>query len=245
MLVVHDLQYRYPMAQTPAVDGLSFQVREGEIYGLLGPNGAGKSTTISILCTLLKSTAGKVQIGGLDLPDKSPQVRSMIGLVPQQIALYPELSARENLYYFGRLHGLRGATLKARVEHCLALVGLQDAADRRVSQYSGGMARRANLAAGIVHAPQLLFLDEPTVGIDAQSRRMILENLLKLNRDGITMVYITHYMEEVQQLCTRVAIMDKGRLLIEGKPAALLETYPDCHSLEELFLKLTGRHLRD
>ncbi|PNU20624.1 ABC transporter [Geothermobacter hydrogeniphilus] len=244
-LRVESLLHRYPGMSGPAVDGLSFGIAPGEIYGLLGPNGAGKSTTISILCTLLQATAGTVRIGGLDPLRQATQVRRLIGLVPQEIALYPQLSARENLLYFGRLHGLHGRRLLQRAESCLALVGLLEAADRRVADYSGGMARRANLAAGIVHEPQLLFLDEPTVGIDAQSRRMILENLLQLNREGMTMLYTTHYMEEAQLLCNRVAIMDRGRVVVEGAPTGLLEQHADCGTLEELFLQLTGRQLRD
>jgi ABC-2 type transport system ATP-binding protein len=155
------------------------------------------------------------------------------------------LSARENLAYFGRLHGLRGDELRDRIDHCLAMVALQGHADRPVASFSGGMKRRANLAAGVLHQPRLLFLDEPTVGIDAQSRHMILENLGHLRETGMTMVYTTHYMEEAQQLCSRVAIVDAGRVIAEGRPHDLIAGAVDCDSLEALFLHLTGRQLRD
>ncbi len=234
----------YPGAETPAVDGLDLQVAEGEVYGLLGPNGAGKTTTISILSTLLHPCGGEVLLGGVDALRQARQVRRSIGLVPQEIALYPTLTLRENFAYFGRIYGLRGGMLKERIADCALLVGLQDSLDRRVETCSGGMKRRANLAAGILHSPKVLFLDEPTVGIDAQSRSMILDNLCRLRDGGMTMIYTTHYMEEARQLCSRVGIMDRGRILREGVPGELVAA-EGVSDLEELFLRLTGRALRD
>ncbi|BCR03206.1 ABC transporter ATP-binding protein [Desulfuromonas versatilis] len=240
-----DLAFRYPGASREAVGGLSLSILEGEVFGLLGPNGAGKTTTISMLSTLLRPGRGRLQVCGVDLLRQPRSVRSQIGLVPQEIALYPSLSVRENLSYFGRLHGLRGRELEQRVAQCLELVGLAEHGDRRIEACSGGMKRRANLAAGIVHRPRLLFLDEPTVGIDPQSRSTILENLARLKEQGVTLVYTTHYMEEAQQLCTRLAIVDGGRVIAEGTSEELIAAGDGCANLEELFLQLTGRQLRD
>lgn len=245
ILSAKDLVFRYPGAAVTALDGLTISVPRGQVFGLLGPNGAGKTTAISIMCTLMRPNRGQLTLCGFDVLKEAKKVRSLIGLVPQDIALYPTLSARENLHYFGRLHGLSGANLRQRAEECLNLVGLIDHADRTVETYSGGMKRRANLAVGIIHQPQLLFLDEPTVGIDAQSRNMIIENLTKLKESGMTMIYTTHYMEEAQQLCARIAIVDNGRVIAEGEPDQLVADQPDCNNLEELFLQLTGRQLRD
>ncbi len=244
-VIADHLQLTYPGATTPALDGLSLTIAAGEVFGLLGPNGAGKTTAISIMCTLLRPGAGSLTIAGHDVLRKAREVRRLIGLVPQDIALYPRLSTRENLLYFGRLHGLRGTGLRDRCAACLDLVGLADSADRAVATCSGGMKRRANLAAALLHQPQLLFLDEPTVGIDAQSRNMILENLVRLKEQGMTMVYTTHYMEEARQLCDRIAVVDHGRVLRSGTPQELIDAEADCDNLDELFLKLTGRQLRD
>jgi ABC-2 type transport system ATP-binding protein len=172
-------------------------------------------------------------------------LRSLFGLAPQEIALYPSLTARENLHYFGSLYGLSGRVLRKRIEECLALVGLSDRDRTRIDTFSGGMKRRANLAAAILHSPRVLFLDEPTVGIDAQSRNLILENLKTLRDDGATIVYTTHYMEEAETLCERVAIMDRGKIVAEGSPRSLVAAMEGCVNLEESFLRLTGRHLRD
>ena len=245
ILQVRGLVKIYPGATTPAVDGLDFSVREGEIFGLLGPNGAGKTTVISIVCTLLRPTSGRVTLCSVDTLADPASVRRLFGLAPQEIALYPSLTARENLHYFGRLYGLPGRVLRGRIEECLALVGLSDRGGSRVDTYSGGMKRRANLAAAILHAPPVLFLDEPTVGIDAQSRNLILENLKSLRDAGTTIVYTTHYMEEAESLCGRVAIMDRGKIVAEGSPRSLIARMDGCDNLEECFLSLTGRHLRD
>jgi len=242
---VTGLVKRYRGSDEATVNGLDLEVREGEIFGLLGPNGAGKTTTLSIVCGLMKATSGSVRVFGVDVTRHPARIKHLLGFVPQDIALYQTLTARENLEFFGRMHGLRGAALKERIAELLAVVGLEKSADRRVATYSGGMKRRANLAAGIIHQPRLLVLDEPTVGIDAQSRGLIFENLRALSGAGKTMMYATHYMEEAQQLCTRVAIMDSGRVLIQGPPGRLVADRPGCRNLEELFLELTGRSLRD
>lgn len=245
VLLVERLVKVYRGATVPALNGLDFSVRSGEIFGLLGPNGAGKTTAISIICTLLRQTSGRVMLCSQDTALNPSGVRALFGLAPQDIALYPSLSARENLRYFGRLYGLTGRPLSDRIDQCLALVGLSDNADTRVDAFSGGMKRRANLAAAILHTPRLLVLDEPTVGIDAQSRNMILENLKGLRDAGMTILYTTHYMEEAQQLCSRVAIMDRGSIIATGTPGALIGQVEGCTNLEDFFLHLTGKQLRD
>jgi len=245
VLQVERLVKVYPGAGVPAVNGLDFSVRAGDIFGLLGPNGAGKTTAISIICTLLRQTSGRVLLCSQDTALNPSAARGLFGLAPQDIALYPSLSARENLLYFGRLYGLTGRPLSSRIEQCLELVGLADHADTRVEAFSGGMKRRANLAAAILHTPRLLVLDEPTVGIDAQSRNMILENLKGLRDAGMTIVYTTHYLEEAQQLCNRVAIMDRGSIIATGAPDALVRQADGCANLEDYFLHLTGKQLRD
>jgi ABC-2 type transport system ATP-binding protein len=245
ILQVRRLVKIYPGADSPAVDGLDFTVFDGEIFGLLGPNGAGKTTVISIACTLLRPTGGNVLLCSLDTARNPSGARRLFGLAPQEVALYPSLTARENLRYFGRLHGLSGRALERRIEECLSLVGLDLGRDTRIDRFSGGMKRRANLAAAILHAPRILFLDEPTVGIDAQSRNMILENLCTLRGAGSTIVYTTHYMEEAEQICDRVAVMDKGRIIAEGTPRALIDEVEGCSNLEEFFLRMTGTKLRD
>jgi ABC-2 type transport system ATP-binding protein len=245
VLAAENLVKHYPGAALPALDGLTLQVAPGRIMGLLGPNGAGKTTAVSILSTLMAPTAGGLVLMGRRVAENPRAIRQFIGLAPQEIALYESLSARENLTYFGRMYGLKGAALKGRVAECLAAVGLTRQADQRINVFSGGMKRRANLAVAIVHAPRLLFLDEPTVGVDAQSRALIMELLATLKQDGTAMIYTTHYMEEADALCDAVAIMDAGRIIAEGSPADLLARHPGTGSLGELFLMLTGKTLRD
>lgn len=197
-----------------AVNGISFTVEEGEVFGLLGPNGAGKTTTISMLTGVLEPTSGTALIGGYDIRTQMGQVKKLNGLVPQELALYPTLSARANLNFFGSVYGLRGKDLKERVEDVLRIVALSERADEAVETYSGGMKRRVNIAAGLVHQPRLLFLDEPTVGVDPQSRHHIFDSVLRLNRErGMSIIYTTHYMEEVEMLCNRVGIIDQGKLI--------------------------------
>jgi ABC-2 type transport system ATP-binding protein len=199
-----------------AVDAATFEVREGEIFGLLGPNGAGKSTTIGCLSGLLRPTAGRVLILGHDIVTDGAAAKAHLGVVPQELAVYEELSARENLRYWGGAYGLGGASLARRVDEVLELVGLSDRASEPVKRYSGGMKRRLNFACGIVHRPRVLLLDEPTVGVDPQSRVRLLELVRAEARAGSAVLYTTHYMEEAQQLCDRIAIIDHGRIMAMG-----------------------------
>ena len=207
----------------PSLRGVSFQVRPGEVLGVLGPNGAGKSTLLGILCGLIPPGGGQVTVGGHDLVRAPLAARALVGLVPQEAALYPELSARDNLRFFGRLHGLTGATLAARVAEALALAGLEARADEPARRYSGGMLRRLNLVAGILHRPRLLLLDEPTVGVDPQSRRRLLDGLAAMAADGTAILLATHLLEEAEQVCSQVLIMDRGEVLAAGAPAELAE----------------------
>lgn len=199
-----------------AVDNISLNINEGEIFGLLGPNGAGKSTTINSICGLLKTNQGEVVIDGINMGENSLEGKKRLGLVPQEIAIFENLTARENIEFFGKLAGLRGSLLKERVDEALEFVGLSDNAKNMPRGYSGGMKRRLNIACAIAHHPKIIILDEPTVGIDPQSRNHILDSVRKLNKMGSTIIYTTHYMEEAESLCSRIAIMDHGRLIADG-----------------------------
>jgi ABC-2 type transport system ATP-binding protein len=207
-----------------AVKGISLQVARGEVFGLLGPNGAGKTTTISMLTGLFPPTSGTILVDGMDLAKETNAAKAKMGLVPQDLALYPTLSARQNLTFWGRIYGLKGKQLRARVAEMLEMVSLADKADKAIETYSGGMKRRINIAAGLLHKPDILFLDEPTVGVDPQSRNAIFEGVEALNRAGMTVIYTTHYMEEAQRLCHRVAIVDLGRVIALDTPAALIRS---------------------
>jgi ABC-2 type transport system ATP-binding protein len=266
-----------------AVDDLSFEVRPGEVFGLLGPNGAGKSTTVSLAVGLLTPDAGRVDIGGHGPPTR-PEVRARLGVAPQSLAIYEDLTAEENLRFFARIYGLGGARVAALVDRALGLAGLSDRRGDRAATFSGGMKRRLNIAAALVHEPSLVLLDEPTVGVDPQSRNAILDQIGTLRDAGLTVIYTTHYMEEAARICDRVAIVDHGRLLAldtvdaliarHGGEPVLVATTPDgLHReatpdpvaalarlaattavldfhverarLEQVFLHLTGRSLRD
>ena len=210
------LTKRFNGSAENAVDAVSFAVREGEIFSLLGPNGAGKTTTISILSCLLRPTSGDAKVAGASVTGEPGRVKESIGVVPQEIALYPKLSARENLQFWGRLYGMSGRKLKERTEEVLEIVGLQERAKDRVETYSGGMQRRINIGVGLLHRPKLVYMDEPTVGIDPQSRRNILDTVLALNEQGMTVLYTTHYMEEAQELSDRIGIIDHGEMIALG-----------------------------
>jgi len=214
LVVVTDLVKRF--GEHAAVDDVSFEIREGEVFGLLGPNGAGKTTTISMISCLIAPTSGGVSVGGHSVGTDPGKVKRALGVVPQEIALYPTLTALENLRFWARMYGLGGALLEERVKEALEIAGLADRAKERIETYSGGMKRRVNIAAGIMHHPRLLIMDEPTVGIDPQSRNHILETVKELNRRGMTVLYTSHYMEEVEFLCDRVGIMDHGRIIALG-----------------------------
>lgn len=235
----------YKNADTFSLKDLTLHIKEQEIFGLLGPNGAGKTTLISILCGLIDPTFGTVKVGGFDIKKNRRDIQRIIGIVPQEYALYPNLTGRENLIYFGRLYGLNGLTLKKRIADNLELLDLTHCADKRVSTYSSGMKRSVNLIAGIINQPQILFLDEPTVGVDVQSRHAIIELLVKFNRQGSTIIYTSHHMAEAESFCSRVAIIDKGKLIIEGEPNGLMRSDSSCGNLESIFLNLTGRSIRD
>ena len=206
-----------------AVDDVSLQVYPGETYGLLGPNGAGKTTTIRMVCGLLRRDVGSVVVAGREVDGGSGDARALIGYVPQDIALYPDLTARENLRFFGRLYRLRGRELDARVDEVLDLIDLRERADDRVESFSGGMRRRLNIGAGLVHRPTLLVLDEPTVGVDPQSRHAILDAVRGFGAAGIAVLYTTHYMEVAERLCDRVGIIDRGRIVAEGTRRELVD----------------------
>ncbi len=217
-----------------AVDDVSFTIQEGEIFSLLGPNGAGKTTTISMLSTLLAPTNGDAQINGFSIKNDNMQVRKYIGIVPQEIALYDDLTALENLRYWGKLYDLGGRELNQRVGEVLEQIGLTDRAKDRLKTYSGGMKRRVNIAAGLLHKPKLLFMDEPTVGIDPQSRRMILDMVKELNNQGMSILYTTHYMEEAQELSDRVGIIDHGKLIAVGTQEELTQQVGETDSIRIL-----------
>ena len=244
-VVVKDL--RKAFNGTVAVDGVSFSIEKGEIFGLLGPNGAGKTTTIRMMATTLPITSGDVIVAGHSVHDNAPAVRRHLGVCPQELALYPELSALDNLMFFGQMGGQRKAEAREQALKNLELVGLTDRVRDRVSKFSGGMKRRVNLAISLMAKPDLLFLDEPTVGVDPQSRNHIFDTIEGLRDGGMTVLYTTHYMEEADRLCARVGIMDAGRIVALDTPRNLKATLgdPDHVSLEDVFLKLTGRRLRD
>jgi ABC-2 type transport system ATP-binding protein len=214
VLEVSELHKKY--GNFVAVESVSFRINSGEVYGLLGPNGAGKSSTIKVLSCLAKPDGGSVKIDGLDIVSKQTQVKRRIGIVPQDIALYDDFTARENLLFFGRLYGLGGHDLRQRATELLEAVGLLERANDKVGGFSGGMKRRINIAAGLMHRPKLLYLDEPTVGIDPQSRRLILDLVKILNQQGLTVLFTTHYMEEAEELCHRIGIIDFGKIIAEG-----------------------------
>lgn len=215
-----------------AVDDVSFSVYPGEVFGLLGPNGAGKSTTISMLCGLLTPTAGSISLKGSEVTKKTAEIKKVLGLVPQDVSLYPTLTAKENLVFWGRMYGLGGSLLAERVRETLDYCGLSDRANDRIDTYSGGMKRRVNIGAALLHKPELLIMDEPTVGIDPQSRSHILDTVLRLNSEGVTVIYTSHYMEEVEHLCNRVAIMDYGKIIALGTKEELAKSVGDADRLD-------------
>jgi linearmycin/streptolysin S transport system ATP-binding protein len=215
-----------------AVQGITFDVQAGQIFSLLGPNGAGKSTTISILSCLLHPTSGEALVMGHSVLREPMAVKSVIGVVPQEIALYEDLSARENLEFWGKMYGLRGAPLKQRVDEVLDTIGLTDRQKGRVAKFSGGMKRRLNIGIALLHRPQVIIMDEPTVGIDPQSRRNILDNVKDLNRQGMTVLYTTHYMEEAQELSDQIAIMDQGQIIAQGTNEELIKIVDELDRVE-------------
>ena len=232
-----------------AVDHISLEIHEGEIFGLLGPNGAGKSTTLNMVCSLLRPTSGSIEVFGMDAAKKMKQIKHRIGYIPQDLAIHGNLKAWENVELFTSLYGIRGKALRTAVDESLAFVGLLDRRGSYAKTFSGGMKRRLNIACAIGHKPDLMIFDEPTVGIDPQSRNFILEKIKEANANGATVIYTSHYMEEVEAICTRIAIMDNGRIIATGTRDELArlvtDENPENVTLEEVFLTLTGKKLRD
>jgi len=210
-----------------AVDNINLSIEEGEIYGILGPNGAGKSTTISLICSLLFPTSGEIKIFGEDIRKSLKSIKKQLGLVPQNIALYKDFTAYENVKFFGELYGLRGKRLNEAIDNALEFTGLLDVKKKKAEKFSGGMLRRLNIACAIVHRPKILIMDEPTVGIDPQSRNNIMQAVKKLNKEGVTIIYTTHYMEEAESLCSKIAIIDKGKIIVEGTKEELKDIVSD------------------
>lgn len=245
-MLVQDLHKTYKGALEPSLKGLSFSFPKGSIVGLLGPNGAGKTTTISIICGLVKADAGQVQI--FDQPQHAANretIKRLIGVVPQQIALFPHLTAIENLEYFGNLYGLKGKPLRSRIDEYLQVFGLEKAGHKQVHHFSGGMKRRTNIIAAILHNPKLLILDEPTAGVDVQSRTMILQFLREYNQQGVSIIYTSHLLDEAQTICSEVVIVDEGKAVVQGGTAELIARHAECRNLEDVFLHYTGHALRD
>ena len=228
-----------------SLDDFSLDIKEGQIFGLLGPNGAGKTTLISILCGLIKPTSGSFTIDDLVYAKNANEIKKIIGVVPQEYALYSTLTARENLLYFGSMYGLKGSDLKEKVIDSLDFLGLLKFADKRIETFSGGMKRRVNLIAGILHNPKILFLDEPTVGVDVHSKNVIIEYLKEINKTGTTIIYTSHHLSEAQDFCTNIAIIDGGIIHAEGTPKDLISTTVNARNLEDVFISLTGKELRD
>jgi ABC-2 type transport system ATP-binding protein len=228
-----------------SLDNFSLDIKEGQIFGLLGPNGAGKTTLISILCGLIKPSSGSFTIDGFIYAKNANEIKKIIGVVPQEYALYPTLTARENLLYFGSMYGLKGNDLKEKVIENLDFLGLLKFADKRIETFSGGMKRRVNLIAGILHNPKILFLDEPTVGVDVHSKNVIIDYLKEINKTGTTIIYTSHHLSEAQDFCSDIAIIDGGIIHAEGTPKNLIEATTNARNLEDVFISLTGKELRD
>ena len=232
-----------------AVDHISLEIKEGEIFGLLGPNGAGKSTTLNMVCSLLKPTSGSIEVFGMDIKKDMKQIKRRIGYIPQDLAIHGNLRAWENVELFTSLYGIRGKELRTAVDESLEFVGLLDRRNSYAKTFSGGMKRRLNIACSIGHKPDLMIFDEPTVGVDPQSRNFILEKIKEANANGATVIYTSHYMEEVEAICSRIAIMDNGRIIATGTREELArlvtDENPGSVTLEEVFLTLTGKKLRD
>ncbi len=239
---IERLQFRYPRQERNCLEDIDLRISKGERFGLFGPNGAGKTTLMGIMTGLLKPSGGTAHLLGQEIYGNSA-IKQNFGYVPQDLAFYPELSPAENLAFFGAWSGLNRREIAERTHELLGVLGLSDVAHKPVKTFSGGMKRRVNIAIGVVHRPQILFLDEPTVGVDVQTRSAIVEYLKLLNNDGTTLVYTSHHLQEAEQLCTRIALIDMGQILLHGDLEPLLKENQD--GLEGLFLKLTGREYRD
>jgi ABC-2 type transport system ATP-binding protein len=245
IIQIQSLSKKYKDADAFSLNDLTLTINEGQIFGLLGPNGAGKTTLISMLCGLIKPTSGSFTINNLMYAENALEIKKLIGVVPQEYALYPTLTAKENLLYFGSMYGLKGKELKNKVNESLDFLGLLKFADKRVETFSGGMKRRVNLIAGILHNPKVLFLDEPTVGVDVQSKNAIIDYLKQLNNSGTTIIYTSHHLSEAEDFCTDIAIIDRGKIYAQGTPKDLISSTPNARNLEDVFISLTGKELRD
>jgi len=245
IIKIVSLSKKYKNAEMYSLDNFTLSVNEGQIFGLLGPNGAGKTTLISILCGLVVPTSGHFSINNLIYEANANEIKKIIGVVPQEYALYQTLTARENLIYFGSMYGLKGKNLRDKVTESLDFLGLLKYADKKIETFSGGMKRRVNLIAGILHNPKILFLDEPTVGVDVQSKNSIIEYLKKLNKNGTTIIYTSHHLSEAQDFCTEIAIIDRGIIYAQGTPNDLINATSNARNLEDVFISLTGKELRD
>ncbi|HOO98467.1 MAG TPA: ABC transporter ATP-binding protein [Bacteroidales bacterium] len=245
VIEVRKLVKRYKTSGEEALKGVSLDVSRGEFLGLLGPNSAGKTTFTSLICGLLRPTSGTISVLGRELRGDPGEIRNRMGLVPQEIALYQGLTVRENIMLFGHLLGLHGKRLMERADMMIKIFNLEEHLPKLIAHCSGGIKRRVNLICGIIHDPELLILDEPTLGVDTQLREMISGYLTGMNRKGTTVIYTTHYMKEAELLCSRVNIIDHGRVIADGKPADLISRNAGCADLGQVFLNLTGRDLRD
>ena len=245
MITIEHISKKYKSAENYSVTDLSLFIAEKEIFGLLGPNGAGKTTLISLLCSLINPTSGTFNIDGLTYQNNKNQLKKLIGIVPQEYALYPTLTAFENLKYFGSMYGLKGNELKLKINLALQTLGLSQFSNKKIDTFSGGMKRRINLIASVLHDPKVLFLDEPTVGVDVQSKNVIINYLKDLNEKGTTIIYTSHHLNEAEAFCTKVAIIDHGKIITQGTPKNLINEQKGTNNLEDVFLALTGNALRD
>ncbi|WAC12905.1 ABC transporter ATP-binding protein [Dyadobacter pollutisoli] len=241
---IQDIYKRYKSSQQDSLTHVSLDIQAGDVFGLLGPNGAGKTTLISILCGIIPPSSGQIHYFIDGAPASETQRKNRIGFVPQEYAFYQELTARQNLDYFGAMYNLSKSDLGRRRDHLLEVLGLTKSADKKVGSFSGGMKRRINLAIGIIHQPAILFLDEPTVGVDVQSRNAIIRYLQQINQDGTTIIYTSHHMSEAEEFCKNIALIDNGKVIAKGE-LLQLKTENAVASLQSLFIKLTGEQYRD
>lgn len=245
MIKINSLSKKYKNSLHFAVDGLDLEIPSGGIFGILGPNGAGKTTLISMLCGLIKPTSGEFFINGMDYTKNTTELKKSIGVVPQEYSLYPTLTAQENLYYFGAMYDIPRKELDELIAEQLENHGLKDFAHKKIKHFSGGMKRRVNLIAGTLHQPKVLFLDEPTVGVDVHSKAVIIDNLKKINKAGTSIIYTSHHLREAEFFCDTVMIMDHGKIICCDQPSVLIENTANAQHLEDVFLALTGIKLRD
>lgn len=241
---ITNLSFRYPGNKETSFTGMDLQIAKGKRFGLFGPNGAGKTTLMNLMTGLLQADDGSILLAGVKVGKHKYRVNRMFGLVPQDFSFYQELSPKENLEFFGAWYGLNKLTIKQKTDELLQVMGLEDVRNKQVQQFSGGMKRRVNLAIGVIHNPGILFLDEPTVGVDVQTRHAIINYLIDLNKRGTTLIYTSHQLDEAEGLCNDIALMDNGKIVAKGELQALLTEHRHTE-LEALFLNLTGKHYRD